>query len=165
MKTIRSLTILAGLSLVLLALGVTGARAQDGQSLSITNFNGTFTLPLDAQWGKTSLPAGNYTLRYGTLNGSHMVEVRGTAKGNPHGLILVQQPESTSVKNNAIVCVREGSALVVRALEMPSIGRSANFAMPRGTQLTAHNRNHKGYTQVAEAPVLIERIPVTLNAK
>lgn len=163
MKTIRSLTILAGLSLVLLALGVTGAKAQDGQSLSITNLNGTFTLPLDAQWKNMSLPAGTYTLQYGTLNGFHIVEVQGTAKGSPHGLILVQQPESTSAKNNAIVCVREGGTLVVRALEMPSIGQSANFAMPRGTQLTAHN--HTGYTQLAEAPMLIQRIPVALNAK
>jgi hypothetical protein len=48
---------------------------------------------------------------------------------------------------------------------MPAIGKSMTFALPRGTQLAAHNGKNNGYTQLAEAPMLIERIPVTLNGK
>jgi hypothetical protein len=162
MKTIRRLTILAGLSMAVLALGVTGAKAQQGPSLSVTNLHGTFTLPLDAQWGRMTLPAGTYTFQYGSINGSNYVEVEGATKGSPHGLINVQQPGSTSAEKNAIVCVRAGDALVVRALEMPAIGQAANFAMPRGAQLTAQRRIGSANKLLAEAPMLIQRVPVTL---
>ena len=48
MKTIRSLTTNLGLSLVLFALGATGAKAQ---MLSATDFAGTFSLSNNAQLG------------------------------------------------------------------------------------------------------------------
>ncbi len=164
MKTIRSLMILAGLSLALLTLGVTGAKAQ---SLRLSDFAGTFTLPFEAQWGRTTLPAGEYDLYYGqpSAGGHLMVEVRGKEKGSPHVFILPQGINDASTTHSALVCVREGDAGIVRVLEMPEIGQSASFAMPRGTQLMAHKGKHNGYTQLAQAPMLIERIPVTLNTK
>jgi hypothetical protein len=163
MKTIRSLMTLAGLSLVVFALGATGAK---GQILSSTHFAGTFTLPFEAQWGKMTLPAGDYKLQYGTQDTGHgLVEMRGTAKRSPYGFVLAGPIGDTSATKNSIVCVREGNALMVRALEMPSIGESVNFAMPRGAQLTAHRLNGSTNIQLAEAPMLIERIPVTLSAK
>jgi hypothetical protein len=163
MKTIRSLMTLAGLCLVLFALGATGAR---GQVVYSTHFAGTFTLPFEAQWGAMTLPAGDYTLQYGTLdNGHRLVLVRGTAKGSPYGMIPAGPVDDTSAAKNAIVCVREGNALIVRSLEMPAIGESVRFNLPRGAKLVAKLRNHNGYTQLAEAPMLIQQIPVTLNAQ
>jgi hypothetical protein len=162
MKTIRSLMTLAGLSVMLFALGATGAKAQ---ALRSADFAGTFTLSNNAQWGAMALPAGNYTLRYGSLYGSHYVEVWGTEKGSPHGVIQVAGNNDTSATKSALVCVREGATLVVRALDMPVLGQSINFGMPRGAQLAAHNGKHNGYTQLAEAPMLVQRVPVTLNAK
>jgi hypothetical protein len=164
MKTIRSLTILAGLSLALLTLGVTGAKAQ---SLSISDFAGTFTLPFEAQWGRTTLPAGEYSLYYGQpLAGGHLfVEVVGKEKGSPHVFILPKGVNDASTTQSALVCVREGNAGIVRGLEMAEIGQSASFAMPHGAKLVAQNGKHNGYTQLAQAPMLIERIPITLNAK
>ncbi len=160
MKTIRNLTILAGLSLALLTLGVTGAKAQ---SLSISDFAGTFTLPFEAQWGRTTLPAGEYSLYYGQplAGGPLMVEVLGKEKGTPHVFILPQGVNDASTTQSALVCVREGNAGIVRGLEMPEIGKSVTFAMPHGAKLVAQNGKHKGYTQLAQAPMLIERIPVT----
>lgn len=80
MKAIRNLMTLAGFSLVLFALGAPGAR---GQIANPAQFAGTFTLPIDAQWGAVTLPAGNYTLRYGTQGkGNHrLVIVRGEVPG------------------------------------------------------------------------------------
>ena len=66
MKTIRSLMTLAGLFLVLFALSATGAKAQN---LSSASFSGNFTLPVAAQWGEMTLPAGNYTLGVGLAVG------------------------------------------------------------------------------------------------
>ena len=167
MKTIRSLMTLAGLSLVILALGVTGAKAQQAPSLSTTHFGGTFTLPMEAQWGKVTLPAGQYSLYYGSLwdGSTSMVEVVGKAKGSPHGVIPVARKDETSAANSALVCIREGDALVVRSLEMPELHTAAQFSMPNGARLVARNAKHNGYTQLAEAPMLMERIPVTFNAK
>jgi hypothetical protein len=167
MKTIRSLMTLAGLSLVIFALGVTGAQAQQAPSLSITHFGGTFTLPLEAQWGRMTLPAGQYSLYYGSVQdgSASMVEVAGKAKGAPHGLIPVAGKDDASAATSALVCVREGSTLIVRTLEMSAIGTSAQFSMPNGARLVAQNAKHNGYTQLAEAPSLIERVPVAFNAK
>jgi hypothetical protein len=167
MKTIRSLMTKVGFSMVVLALGATGAWAQQAPSLSATSFAGTFTLPIDAQWGSMTLPAGEYSLYYGRAGAGefHMVEVVGKTNASPHGVILAQQPESASATKNSIVCARDGDALIVRALEMPAIGTSVNFRLPHGAKLVAHNGKRGGYTQLAEAPMLIQRIAVTLNAK
>jgi hypothetical protein len=162
MKTIRSLTTNLGLSLVLFALGTTGAKAQ---MLSATDFAGTFSLSNNAQWGNVALPAGNYTLRYGSLSGAYFVEVRGTEKGSPHVVIHVAGSNQTSARKNALVCSRDGATLIVRALEMPAIGESATFALPRGMQLTAQQRNGSKNIQLAQGPMLIQRISVSLATK
>ena len=162
MKTIRSLMRLAGLSLMLFALGATGAKAQ---SLARTDVAGTFTLPNDAQWGSMALPAGHYKLYYGKLFGSYFVEVRGTENGSPHGMVRVIVTGQSSAAKNELICVREGDTLIIRALDMPLIDTAAEFAMPRGAQVTAHNGKHNGYTQLAEAPMLIQRVPIAMNSK
>lgn len=163
MKTIRSFVTLFGLSLVLAAFGVAGARAQ---GFTMTDVGGTFNLPRDAQWGAMTLPAGEYTLHYGyAASGRPMVEVRGTAKGSPQGIIVAQGYDNASGTRNAIVCVRTGDALVVRGLELAAAGQSASFALPRGAKLTVQQHNSNKTIQIAEAPMLIQRVPVRLNEK
>jgi hypothetical protein len=159
MKTIRSLTTLAGLSVAVLALGVTGANAQ---ILSTSTFRGTFTLPAATQWGSTTLPAGIYTLQYGYLSNGQgeMVEIAEKGKRSPHIVVMAKRHDRSFASKSSLVCAREGSALVVRALEIAGLGTSVDFALPRGAKLAEHKRNHNGYTQLAEAPMLIERIPV-----
>ena len=164
MKSIRNWVTLVGLTMVAFALCATGARAQ---SLTTTNFAGTFNLPFQAQWGSTSLPAGEYSLYYGSLHdGSpQMVEVVGKEKHTPHVLILPQGVNDASTTQSALVCVREGNTGIVRALEMPQIGQAVEFNMPRGTQLIANRSNGKKNVEIAEGPKLIQRIPITLNSK
>lgn len=129
-----------------------------------THFKGAFTLPFEAQWGSLTLPAGDYTLQYGIqLDGAGLVVVRGTAKGSPYGMILAGSVGDTSATRNEIVCIREGKALIVRGLEIPAIGESVRFGPPPGTRVVANRRNHNGYNQIAEAPALIQRIPIVLN--
>lgn len=163
MKTNRSLMTLAGLTVMLFALGAVGAK---GQGIYITEFAGKFTLPTAAQWGKMTLPVGEYTMRYGIDESGHgLVLVRGAAEGTPQGMILAGPAGDTSATKSALVCVREGEDLIVRALEMPQIGKAAGFVLPRRARLVAHNGKHGGYTHLAEAPMLIQRIPLTLKAK
>jgi hypothetical protein len=163
MKTIRSLTTILGLSLALFALGAIGAR---GQALDFAQFVGKFTLPIAAQWAGISLPAGDYTLRYATLKGGPaFVEVQGTAKVSPHVVIHVSGSDQTSARKNALVCIRTGDSLIIRAVEMPAIGEAVTFALPRGAKLTAHHGGNSTNTQLAEARMLIQRVAITLNGK
>ena len=117
MKTIRSLMTMVGISMVVLVLGTTGAWAQQAPSLSETSFAGTFTLPIDAQWGSMTLPAGEYSLYYGRAGAGdfRLVEVVGKAEGSPHGVIFAQQPEPASATKNS----RRGSS-----------GRSFSSSLP-----------------------------------
>lgn len=160
MKTIRNLMTLAGLALVVFALSATGANAQ---TFTTTSFSGTFTLPVAAQWGKMTLPAGEYSLSYGQpfKGGTYAVEVISKADGTSRGMVLVRASDDVSTKGDALVCVRQGDALIVRTLEMPEIHTAAKFALPHGVKLAARNRNHKSYTQLAEGPRLIEQIAIT----
>lgn len=163
MKTIRNVTTLAGVSLMLFALCAPSAKAQ---ALSPTNLGGTFTLPFEAQWGPMTLPAGEYSLYYGlTGAGTRVVEVIGKAKGSPHGFIGVQKYNLTSTTKTVLICVRWGDSRIVRELDMAEIGESLFFGPPRGAKPVASQRNHNVYAQLGEVPMLIQRIPVTLNGR
>lgn len=163
MKTFRSLKTMLGLFLVFFALGGIGAR---GQAMDFAQFGGKFTLPFAAQWGLMALPPGNYTLQYGTQKGGQrLVEVRGTAKGSPYGVIQAGPGGVTSASRNAIVCIREGSVFIVRALEMPAIGEVIEFAVPYGAKLTAHNGKHKGFAQLDRGHMMIQRVALHGNDK
>ena len=163
MKTIRSLMTLAGLSLALTAFAAAGASAQ---GFTMGNVGGAFTLPFETHWGAVTLPAGEYTLSYGQAfkGGTYIVAVTSKADGTTR-MAIVNANSDASTKKDALVCIRQGDALVVRTLEMPELGTAAQFAMPHGAKLVARNRNHKGYTQLAEVPMLLERISVTQNAR
>ena len=164
MKAIRSLTILAGLSVMVFVLGAAGVR---GQVITMPRFAGSFTLPLDTVWGQMTLPAGEYRVYYGYSNhgGATFVNIVGKAKGSPQGTLIAGLPKDVSTKNDSLVCVREGDTLLVRSLEMPEIGEAIEFSAPKGAKLLATNWKHKGYTELAKGPMLIQVIPVTLDAE
>jgi hypothetical protein len=164
MNTIRNWVTLAVLTMVAFALCGTGARAQD---LRTTYFGGTFNLPFEAQWGRTILPAGEYNLYYGRLidGGANMVEVMGKENRRPRVLILSHGVNDATTTRSALVCVRQGGVAIVRALEMPQIGQAVHFNTPRGTRLTAKRSNGNKNVELAEGPMLIQRIPIKLNGK
>ena len=159
MKTIRSLMILGAFSVALLALMETGAKAQ----VALPSFSGTFTLPAETHWGAMTLPAGDYTLKYGySLTSSIlMVEIAGEAKGSPHKVILAGTRSDVSADKDALNCVREGDILYVRALEMPAIGESTHFRIPHGVEVRSKLRfqahNASGKTQLAQVAISIDR--------
>lgn len=157
MKTLRNITVLVGFSLVLFALGVAGAKAQ---GLHTPDFGGTFTLPFAAQWGGMTLPAGEYTLRYGQINagGSYAVQIAGKEKGSPHGLVLAAGRDEAAAEADALVCVRNGNGGIVRELQLASIGQKVSFAMPHGARV-------RSKVIAAQTTVPIERAPVTLTAR
>lgn len=162
MKTIQNTFSILGLFVAIFVLGAGGAKAQ---ILTSPDFTGTFTLPVQAEWGSMTLPAGKYTLKYGLLDGgADVMEIAGEAKGSPRGTIMVVPTNQTMATKNSLVCVRDGNTLVVRKIELSAIGESFNSAMPRGATLVAQRQSHGEFT-LAEGPSLIQRIPVTLSGK
>ena len=168
MKTIRRLMILVGLSMALFVLVSTGATAQ---TLNSTSFVGKFTLPVQAQWGRLTLPAGEYSLSYGTafLGGIYVVTVAGEAEGSPHGMILPRARDDASAGENVLNCLREGDTLYVRSLEIPALGEAIHFKIPHGVEVrskvVADHQNRKGNNQIAQVSIGIERVPVRMNVK
>ena len=159
MKTMSTLKTLAGISVMLFGLGVTGAKAQ---AIRLPDLSGTFTLSHNAIWGTLVLPAGSYRLQYGYLAGINFVEVSGTEKGSPHGIVPVKWTDKSHVAKTALVCFRVGETLVVRSLEMAKIGEEAAFPIPSHEQLMAKLHNGSKDVLLAQAPMLIQRIPVSL---
>ncbi|HXH49076.1 MAG TPA: hypothetical protein VNM47_06995 [Terriglobia bacterium] len=164
MKTIRNLMILSGLCLVLFALAAAGARAQ---TFASTSFTGTFTLPVETHWGAMTLPAGDYTLRYGiAFSSTYLVTVDGEEEGSPRGMILPRARDDASGVENVLNCIREGDILYVRAVELPAIGESIHFKIPHGVEVKskllqrqAKHANESGNTQLAETRIAVERVP------
>jgi hypothetical protein len=163
MKTVRNMTIVMGLALAVFGLAATSANAQ---TLTTTSFGGTFTLPFEAQWGSMTLPAGDYSLFYGHLNGrgTYLVEVAGKAEGSPHGMVITRGRNQAKTSENVIVCVREENKGYIRGLQIGVIGESATFKIPHGVEVRARivveNQKHKGNTHLAQASTVVELVPI-----
>ena len=94
-----------------------------------------------------------------------MVEIVGKDQGSPHAFILPVGVTDAKATKNTLVCIREGDIGIVRALQMPAIGASVEFKLPSHTRLMARNGQHNKYAQLAEGPMLVQRIPVTFSNK
>jgi hypothetical protein len=162
MKTLRSLMVLAGLSVAILAMSAVGAKAQ---LISLPDFTGSFTLPVQARWGGMTLPAGDYSLYYGQpfKGGIHAVEVVNKADGWVLGMAFVRGLSQTSASKNELVCTREGNTDIIRALDVPALGESIHFDLPHNMKLMTNGQNHPVIPRMAEARGLTQRIPVSLN--
>jgi hypothetical protein len=119
----------------------------------MTKFAGRFTLPFEAAWGKMVLPEGDYALYYGAL-GEEMqcVEILSEHQGGPRGIYLVREQGAASVVQNAFICVHKRGRHIIRALELPAIGKSVSFACPSGRKLTDNPGSSTG-PRLAGAPV------------
>lgn len=162
MRKIRNLTIVTGALLMFLTLAAVGAR---GQALTLTDFEGSFTLPFMAQWGNQILPPGDYELNYGSLEnaGSYVVEIRGQG-GLPQGIFIVAGRNNTKSTENVIVFVMEDGKAHARTLDLPAIGLAAQFARPHAVSvqswIVAGNSSPKANTLPANGLVSIVRVPV-----
>lgn len=147
---IRSLTTLVGVFPVISYLGATEQSTLGRQA---TEFSGRFTLPFKAEWGEVVLPEGDYNLHYGTLGqGVYFVEILGKDQHKPHGIFLVPQQVPASVVQNALVCTCRGGRCIIRALELPAIGKSVSFAF-RSARKGEENRRSGTEAPLAQAPI------------
>ncbi|HET7214850.1 MAG TPA: hypothetical protein VFL79_14760 [Terriglobia bacterium] len=161
MKTVRSLIVPVSMLVMLLGLAATGMKAQ---SLSSTHFVGKFTLPFAAEWGRMSLPPGDYNLYYGYMGtgGINIVEVAHQEPDILHGYVFVRGRGDAKGEGSFLTCVFEGDKGYVRSLQMAEISESIEFTRPHGVSvaawIVAGNETHNTNARLAE--MRIPLIPV-----
>jgi hypothetical protein len=125
---IRNHTTLVGVFPVISHVGMAFPRAL---GFRMKEFVGRFTLPFEAAWGEIVLAQGEYALFYGAMGeGLHCVEILGSGETAPRGIFVVKEQSPASVVQNALVCTWRGDRRVIRALELPAIGKSVTFTEP-----------------------------------
>ncbi len=137
-------TISGGLLSIVMACAMFAPRLMAGPA-----GQGKFTLPLEAQWGKTTLTAGDYTLSI--ENHTSMATIWIAHEGRNVTVILPQSldyQQKNMSKNAELVCIRHDGALVIRELRIPQVG-TYYFNLPKNLKVF-----------MAEQPQMIETLPV-----
>jgi hypothetical protein len=115
-------------------------------------YRGTFTLPLEAQWGKTTLAAGDYTFTLDSLRGPTTAKIE-QGKRNV-ALVMSQGHQFADSKASALIVARSGGRARIVALHAAELGTDFLYGTPKA----------EGQETVS-APQLIQRIPVLTNGK
>jgi len=113
MKVIHKLAMVAAV-LVAVTWLASPAAAQG----SYVTFKGKFTLSNEVRWGRTVLPAGEYSMTISSGSSQpDFITLRGKEKT---AVVLVgQTSKCDSCRNSELVVVRSGGQRAIRALELP----------------------------------------------
>jgi hypothetical protein len=84
-------------------------------------FLGRFTLPFEVHWGKSVLPAGNYTI---SMDSSTDVALVRSANGKAMGYTPIPIKTSSGKGATALFVVVHGNERMVRSLNLPASGVS-----------------------------------------
>jgi hypothetical protein len=126
-------------------------RAQD--------YKRTFTLPIETKWGQATLPAGDYSFTIDTASAPYVAKIRW--KNGGAFVIAGAVSDRQSVARSELVLVRRGNKGTVRALALaiPSLHH------PNGGLVFSYPPPKSERRMLAQAPVLIQRVPVLMAAK
>ncbi|MGD0323818.1 MAG: hypothetical protein ABSD45_08780 [Terriglobia bacterium] len=147
MKSTRSLKSVRILLLAVLAAGLSAslARAQE--------YEGKFTLPFEARWGKAVLPPGDYSFR---VNPSHEPCMALVSQGR-QGVALIMANDAAKGEvagSTALIAVRSAGSYRIRALRLAEAGVVLEYSPPKAERQI-----------LAQLPVLFQRVPVIAAGK
>jgi hypothetical protein len=147
MKSTRSLKSVRILLLAVLAAGLSASLA------SAQEYEGKFTLPYEARWGKAVLPAGDYSFRVNPSRDSCITLVGQGRRGV--ALILTSKTTRGEVAgSSALITVRSAGSYRIRALRLAEAGMVLEYMPPKAERQL-----------VAQQPVLFQRVPVIAAGK
>ena len=146
MKGIRNLRVMGLLGTMVLAALLTAGLA----SAKEKEFVGNFTLTSETRWGNAVLPPGDYSFELNLT--TDLITVR----GQKQTVMIMSQVHDTDahVESSALILVSRSGKRVIRALQLASDKVVLVYPIPK------ENRE-----EVAQGPVLIERVPITINGK
>jgi len=140
---VRSLILaLAG---VCLFAGIASAQAPAAK--------GQFTLPFEAKWGMATLPAGDYTFTFDSTTLPALVKIE--TGGRYVAFVMTQGTEKADAsKESELIVTRSGGQARIRVLHLAELGTDFQYSAPKSER-----------REMASAPQLIERVPITFNGK
>lgn len=140
-KTIRRAMELRLFAVVLLTTSAFAASA------NAQSFSGKFTLPSETHWGKSVLPAGDYTINLNSLTNVAVVQ---SADGKNARFMPIPITTSSHKGPTALLVMVRGNERIVRSLNLPSNGISLIY-----TPATAAEREMLAKAeQVQAVPVI-----------
>jgi hypothetical protein len=147
MNTNRSLRLVkfAVLSMLTACMGASLATAQTSQ--------GKFNLPFEVNWASCTLPSGNYSFTVDSPGVPHNSVI---VRGENHTACIILSPirdDSFSGKSELIV-ERYGDRGAVRELRLVEAGLVFSYPAPKAKRQV-----------LAQAPALIQRLPVLMASK
>ena len=117
MKVCRKFAALLCLCLGAVCLSTGVARAQVISS-------GAFTLQQKAQWGKYTLPKGdyNYTIREMGMKGAKLVAIKGASSSKQFEMMGLERTPTASIKgsNNAVIVTQGAKGSALRGIYLAS---------------------------------------------
>jgi len=146
MKGIRNLGWLRVLILTIFVAGLSAGLA------SAQDYRGKFTLPFEVQWGKATLPAGEYSFRIKAASPPYLAQIYGKDSGV---LVLAKTVSNASApERSELIIGRSHGKPTVQALCLREIGVVFSYGKSQPRQMTL--------AQVT-LPVLLRR--ATVNGK
>jgi hypothetical protein len=147
MKSNHTVTLMKLFGLALLALALSAGLA------SAQEYTGKFTLPVPTQWESAVLPAGEYSLAFEGVTRPLIVRRQNKVVAVIGTSAIVS--EGALGKGNALIGIRNGKTLRIRALTLAQARVTFHYALPK----------EQGPLMAQAGPKLIERIPITMSGK
>lgn len=148
MTNTRTFTLIRVVFLALLATVVSAGL------LSAEDFQGKFTLPFEAKWGLATLPPGDYAFRINPAVAPYTVQVQREGKGVAIITASDGRSESGPSGQSQLIVVRRGKKGTIRALQLAEAGVVLSYTAPKAERQL-----------LAQAPELIQRIPLSVSGK
>ena len=89
-------------------------------------YKATFTLPFEAQWGKTVIEPGQYTITVEDALGQKLIRVNGAENGEMAMFVTPSSPEPSG-DNGKLVFVNVNGLYTLKAFDAAAIGQSFIF--------------------------------------
>ena len=144
-------------ALLTICFGAARARAQAAPA-------GKFTLPFETRWGPAVLPAADYTLMHVHQGAHDFIDIKRGRVTVAMVLCMTHDIRSYNSSHSAITIIRHGTKGTVLSLDLPQRGEIYFFRLPKGEKVFAQN-SPKGEGALAQAPELIQRIPVVVGGR
>jgi len=104
-------------------LGLVASLLLVGMALAAPIYRGSFTLPFDASWGSTTLPAGDYLLRFEDVGSRAFLVVKETKSGRDVAFLTpVTTNETTPTGQSALLVAKTGNQRVIYSLRLAELG-------------------------------------------
>jgi hypothetical protein len=147
--------------LVKLGLALLALCTSAGIGNAVTAYQGKFTLPVEAQWENTKLPAGDYTITVPFSGAPYRVYLQGPKAS---AIIQAVTAEDGAASGRSQLNLRDIAGVqTIEALELPVLSLTFVYRT-RAQKQPVHETRQKGVPQSTPAPQVSEnQMSITIH--